>query len=64
MIDSFSTRDRLTVNGTDYTIFSLAKLGQRFDLARLPFSMKILLENLLRCEDGVSVTPTPASCIR
>ena len=54
--DSFSTRDLLTVNGTDYTIFSLAKLGQRFNLARLPFSMKILLENLLRCEDGVSVT--------
>ena len=56
MNDSFSTRDSLTVNGTDYTIFSLAKLGQRFDLTKLPFSMKILLENLLRCEDGVSVT--------
>jgi aconitate hydratase len=56
MSDSFATRDILSVNGTDYTIFSLAKLGQRFDLARLPFSMKILLENLLRCEDGVSVT--------
>ena len=56
MSDSFATRDNLTVNGTDYTIFSLTKLGQRFDLARLPFSMKILLENLLRCEDGVSVT--------
>ena len=37
MNDSFSTRDSLTVNGTDYTIFSLTKLGQRFDLARLPF---------------------------
>ncbi|MCX7043601.1 MAG: aconitate hydratase AcnA [Gammaproteobacteria bacterium] len=56
MSDSFATRDTLAVNGTDYTIFSLAKLGQRFDLSRLPFSMKILLENLLRCEDGVSVT--------
>ncbi len=56
MSDSFATRDTLTVNGTDYTYFSLAKLGQRFDLARLPYSMKILLENLLRCEDGVSVT--------
>ena len=56
MSDSFATRDTLTVNGTNYTIFSLAKLGQRFDLSRLPFSMKILLENLLRCEDGVSVT--------
>ena len=56
MSDSFATRDTLAVNGTDYTIFSLAKLGQRYDLSRLPFSMKILLENLLRCEDGVSVT--------
>ncbi len=56
MSDSFATRDTLVVNGTDYTIFSLAKLGHQFDLSRLPFSMKILLENLLRCEDGVSVT--------
>jgi aconitate hydratase len=56
MSDSFATRDTLAVNGIDYTIFSLAKLGQRYDLSRLPFSMKILLENLLRCEDGVSVT--------
>src|SRR5688572_25209970 len=52
MSDSFATRTSLEVNGTSYTIFSLAKLGQRFDLARLPYSMKILLENLLRCEDG------------
>src|SRR6478736_1593424 len=56
MSDSFATRDTLAVNGTDYTIYSLAKLGQRFDLTRLPYSMKILLENLLRNEDGVSVT--------
>ena len=56
MSDSFATRDQLSVDGTSYTIHSLAKLGQRFNLARLPFSMKILLENLLRCEDGVTVT--------
>ncbi len=52
MADSFSTRDRLEVNGKSYTYASLAKLGERFDLARLPYSMKILLENLLRHEDG------------
>lgn len=52
MSDSFATRDQLAVNGTTYTYFSLARLGQRFNLARLPYSMKILLENLLRCEDG------------
>ena len=56
MSDSFATRDQLSVNGQNYTIFSLNKLGQQFDISKLPYSMKILLENLLRCEDGVSVT--------
>ncbi len=56
MSDSFATRDQLSVNGQNYTIFSLTKLGQQFDISKLPYSMKILLENLLRCEDGVSVT--------
>ncbi|WP_201315771.1 aconitate hydratase AcnA [Dyella sp. EPa41] len=56
MLDSFATRDTLTVNGSPYQIASLAKLGQRFDLKTLPFSLKILLENLLRHEDGVNVT--------
>ena len=53
MSDSFATRDQLSVNGQNYTIFSLSKLGQQFDISKLPYSMKILLENLLRCEDGV-----------
>ncbi|MET0581093.1 MAG: hypothetical protein ABWZ08_03870, partial [Pseudoxanthomonas sp.] len=52
MSDSFATRTTLQVNGKSYTYFSLPKLGQRFDIARLPDSMKILLENLLRHEDG------------
>jgi len=52
MSDSFATRDQLSVDGKTYSFYSLAKLGQRFDLKRLPYSMKILLENLLRCEDG------------
>ncbi len=56
MSDSFATRDTLDVNGKTYAIRSLAKLGERFDLTRLPYSLKILLENLLRHEDGVSVT--------
>ena len=56
MKDSFSTRDELEVNGQRYAYASLAKLGRRFDLKRLPYSMKILLENLLRHEDGVNVT--------
>jgi len=56
MTDSFATRDTLEVGGKKYAIASLAKLGQKFDIARLPYSMKILLENLLRHEDGVNVT--------
>ena len=56
MKDTFSVRDTLEVNGQRHVFASLAKLGQRFDLKRLPYSMKILLENLLRHEDGVDVT--------
>jgi aconitate hydratase len=52
MADSFATRARLDVNGKSYTYVSLPKLGERFDLAKLPYSMRILLENLLRHEDG------------
>jgi aconitate hydratase len=56
MGDSFSTSSVLTVNGQDYRFYSLEKLGQQFDIAHLPFSLKILLENLLRHEDEVDVT--------
>jgi aconitate hydratase len=52
MPDSFATRAQLDVAGKSYTYYSLPKLGERFDISRLPFSMKILLENLLRNEDG------------
>ena len=58
MSDSFATRSTLEVDGRRYRYASLAKLGQRFDIARLPYSMKILLENLLRNEDGVGVLPS------
>ncbi len=56
MKDSFAVRDTLDVQGQRYTYASLDKLGRRFDLKHLPYSMRILLENLLRHEDGVSVT--------
>ncbi|MCK9365790.1 MAG: aconitate hydratase AcnA [Metallibacterium scheffleri] len=56
MKDSFAARDTLEVQGQRYTFASLARLGQHFDLKRLPYSMKILLENLLRHEDGVNVS--------
>jgi aconitate hydratase len=61
MSDSFATRRTLDVNGTSYTYYSLPALADRLDpqggFARLPYSLKILLENLLRCEDGVTVLP-------
>ena len=56
MGDSFSTASRLNVNGQEFSYYSLDKLGQQYDISRLPFSLKILLENLLRHEDGVDVT--------
>ena len=56
MGDSFSTASSLSINGQDYRYYSLEKLSQQHDISRLPFSLKILLENLLRHEDGVDVT--------
>jgi aconitate hydratase len=56
MANSLGTKSQLTVHGKTYAYYSLAKLGERFDLSRLPYSLKILLENLLRCEDGINIT--------
>ncbi len=51
--DSLGTRSTIDVGGRSYTYFSIAKAAERFgDVSRLPFSMKVLLENLLRFEDG------------
>ena len=55
MTNSFRARSTLKVGDRSYEIWSLAALPQD-KLARLPYSLKILLENLLRFEDGVSVT--------
>ena len=56
MGDTFATASNLDVNGQSYRYYSLARLAERHDISRLPFSLKILLENLLRHEDGVDVT--------
>ena len=53
--NSFNAKDTLAVGDRSYEIFRLDALQSQFDVARLPFSLKILLENLLRTEDGVSV---------
>jgi aconitate hydratase len=54
--NSFGARANLQVGGTTHEIFRLDALQSQFDVARLPYSLKILLENLLRNEDGESVT--------
>ncbi len=55
MTDSFGARSTLTVSGKDYEIFRLDAVKDGH-VERLPFSLKILLENLLRHEDGRDVT--------
>src|SRR5678815_4572081 len=55
--DSLKTRSTLEAGGKRYSYYSLEKAGAALgDVGRLPFSMKVLLENLLRFEDGVTVT--------
>src|SRR5450755_3026613 len=53
--NSFDAKASLAVGDRSYEIYRLDALQQRFDVARLPFSLKILLENLLRNEDGESI---------
>jgi aconitate hydratase len=54
--DSFGARGTLAVGAREYEIFRLDALQQRFDVARLPISLKVLLENLLRTEGNGAVT--------
>ncbi len=53
--NSFEARDTLKVGDSEHTIFRLDALQSKFDVARLPFSLKVLLENLLRTEGNGSV---------
>ncbi|MBO9711274.1 aconitate hydratase AcnA [Sphingomonas sp.] len=62
--DSLGTRDTLDVGGQRYSYYSLAKAAKKLgDISRLPFSMKVLLENMLRFEDGTTVTTDDAQAI-
>ncbi len=56
MNDSFGAKATLEVSGREFEIHRLDALQERFDVARLPYSIKVLLENALRLEDGDSVT--------
>ena len=53
--NSFGARAELEVGERSYEIYRLDALQAKYDVARLPFSLKVLLENLLRNEDGVAV---------
>ncbi|MGA9283963.1 MAG: aconitate hydratase [Solirubrobacteraceae bacterium] len=54
-MNSFEAKSTLQAAGREYEIFRLDALQERFDVARLPFSLKVLLENLLRTEGNGSV---------
>src|ERR1700731_4736545 len=55
--NSFGARSTLTVDGKSYTIYKLDALEKHgFSLARMPYSIKVMIENVLRREDGVIVT--------
>src|SRR3954471_22672990 len=55
--DTLETRSTFDVGGRSYVYYSLARAAEKLgNVDRLPFSMKVLLENLLRFEDGVTVT--------
>ena len=56
MSDSFNTRTTIEVGNRSYDIYSLQRLADRFNVNSLPYSLKVLLENLLRNENGVDVT--------
>jgi len=61
--DSFGARSTLTVGGAGHEVFRLDALQSRFDVARLPYTLRILLENLLRREDGETVTATDVEAV-
>ncbi|HEV7398978.1 MAG TPA: aconitate hydratase [Solirubrobacterales bacterium] len=61
--NSFGARSTLEVGDRSYEVFRLDALQERFDVARLPYSVKVLLENVLRLEDGVAVTADAVEAI-
>ena len=64
MTDTLKTARQLTVDGKSYRYFSLPEAAKTIgDLSRLPFSLKVLLENVLRFEDGRTYTVADAQAI-
>jgi aconitate hydratase len=61
--DSFGARSRLSIGGRELEIFRVGVLQERFDILRLPYTLRILLENVLRHEDGVTVTAADVEAV-
>jgi aconitate hydratase len=61
--DSFGARSTLSVGGREFEIFRIEALQERYDVARLPYTLRILLENVLRREDGDTVTARDVEAI-
>ncbi len=61
--DSFGARSRLAVGGREVEVFRIEALQERFDVLRLPYTLRILLENVLRNEDGSTVTAADIEAI-
>ena len=63
--DSLNTRRTLNVGGREFAYYSIPAAAERFgDFSALPFSMKVLLENMLRFEDGDTVTEGDVEAFR
>jgi aconitate hydratase len=62
-VDSFGARSELQVSGRTYEVHRISALQSRFDVARLPYSLKVLLENALRLEDGRAVKAADVEAI-
>ena len=62
--DTLNTRRTLNVGDKEYDYYSLPEAASKLgDISRLPYSMKVLLENLLRYEDGVTVSTEDVQAI-
>jgi aconitate hydratase len=61
--DTFGARSTLDVGGTSHEIFRLDALQASHDILRLPYALRVLLENVLRTEDGVNVTSADVEAV-
>jgi aconitate hydratase len=62
-MDSFNAKSTLEVSGREYSVARLDALSDRFEVARLPYCLKVLLENSLRLEDGISFSAADVEAI-